>query len=46
VQKITPFLCFDNQAEQAMDHYVSIFRNSKAKGVTCYGDAGPGPKGA
>jgi predicted 3-demethylubiquinone-9 3-methyltransferase (glyoxalase superfamily) len=46
VQKITPFLWFDNQAEQAMDHYVSIFRNSKANGVTRYGDAGPGPKGS
>ncbi len=46
MQKITPFLWLDNQAEEAMHHYVSIFKNSKAKGVTRYGDAGPGPKGS
>jgi predicted 3-demethylubiquinone-9 3-methyltransferase (glyoxalase superfamily) len=46
VQKITPFLWFDEQAEEAMHHYVSIFKNSKVKGVTRYGDAGPGPKGS
>jgi predicted 3-demethylubiquinone-9 3-methyltransferase (glyoxalase superfamily) len=46
MQKITPFLWFDDQAEEAMHHYVSIFRNSRALGVTRYGDAGPGPKGS
>jgi predicted 3-demethylubiquinone-9 3-methyltransferase (glyoxalase superfamily) len=46
MQKITPFLWFDDQAEEAMQHYVSIFRNSKVLGVTRYGDAGPGPKGS
>jgi predicted 3-demethylubiquinone-9 3-methyltransferase (glyoxalase superfamily) len=46
MQKITPFLWFDDQAEEAMHHYVSIFRNAKALGVTRYGDAGPGPKGS
>ena len=46
MQKITPFLWLDNQAEEAMHHYVSIFKNSEAKGVTRYGDAGPGPKGS
>ena len=46
MQRITPFLWFDNQAEEAMHHYVSIFKNSKAKGATRYGDAGPGPKGS
>jgi predicted 3-demethylubiquinone-9 3-methyltransferase (glyoxalase superfamily) len=46
MQKITPFLWFDDQAEDAMHHYVSIFRNSKVLGVTRYGDAGPGPKGS
>lgn len=46
MQKITPFLWFDDQAEEAMRHYVSIFRNSKVLGVTRYGDAGPGPKGS
>jgi predicted 3-demethylubiquinone-9 3-methyltransferase (glyoxalase superfamily) len=46
MQKITPFLWFDDQAEDAMNHYVSIFKNSKVRGVTRYGDAGPGPKGS
>jgi predicted 3-demethylubiquinone-9 3-methyltransferase (glyoxalase superfamily) len=46
MQKITPFLWFDDQAEEAMQHYVSIFRDSKVLGVTRYGDAGPGPKGS
>ncbi len=45
MQKITPFLWFDNQVEEAMNFYVSIFDNSKIIGVTRYGDAGPGPKG-
>lgn len=46
MQKITPFLWFDNQAEEAMRFYVSIFRNSKAGRILRYGDAGPGPKGS
>jgi predicted 3-demethylubiquinone-9 3-methyltransferase (glyoxalase superfamily) len=45
MQKITPFLWFDNQAEEAMNFYVSIFKNSKVLSVTRYGEAGPGPKG-
>ena len=45
MQKITPFLWFDGQAEEAMNFYVSIFKNSKIINVTRYGDAGPGPKG-
>jgi predicted 3-demethylubiquinone-9 3-methyltransferase (glyoxalase superfamily) len=45
VQKITPFLWFDGNAEEAMNLYVSIFKNSKVVSVTRYGDAGPGPKG-
>jgi predicted 3-demethylubiquinone-9 3-methyltransferase (glyoxalase superfamily) len=45
MQKITPFLWFDNQAEEAMSFYVSIFKNSKVGKVSRYGDAGPGPKG-
>jgi len=44
--KITPFLWFNDQAEEAMSFYVSIFKNSKAGSVTRYGDAGPGPKGS
>jgi predicted 3-demethylubiquinone-9 3-methyltransferase (glyoxalase superfamily) len=46
LQAITPFLWFDNKAEEAMNHYVSIFPNSRTLGVTRYGDAGPGPKGS
>ena len=46
MQKITPFLWFDNNAEEAMNFYVSIFRNSKVGTVTRYGEAGPGPKGS
>ena len=45
-QKITPFLWFDNQAEAAVNFYTSIFKNSKALGVSRYGEAGPGPKGS
>lgn len=45
MQKITPFLWFDNQAEEAMNFYISIFKNSKIMSVTRYGEAGPGPKG-
>ncbi len=43
--KITPFLWFNDNAEEAMNFYVSIFKNSKVLSVTRYGDAGPGPKG-
>jgi predicted 3-demethylubiquinone-9 3-methyltransferase (glyoxalase superfamily) len=46
MQSITPFLWFDTQAEEAMNFYVSIFKNSKVLTVTRYGDAGPGPKGS
>ena len=45
MQKITPFLWFDGKAEEAMNFYVSIFKNSKVVNVTRYGEAGPGPKG-
>jgi predicted 3-demethylubiquinone-9 3-methyltransferase (glyoxalase superfamily) len=45
MQKITPFLWFDGRAEEAMNFYVSIFKNSKKGKLTRYGDAGPGPKG-
>jgi predicted 3-demethylubiquinone-9 3-methyltransferase (glyoxalase superfamily) len=46
VQKITPFLWFDNQAEEAVNFYVSLFKNSKINSIKRYGDAGPGPKGS
>ena len=45
MQKITPFLWFDHQAEEAMNFYVSIFKNSKVGRVTRYGEAAPGPRG-
>jgi len=45
MQKITPFLWFDDQAEEAMNFYTSIFKNSKIGQVSRYGDAGPGPEG-
>lgn len=44
--KISPFLWFDHQAEEAARFYVSIFPNSKIVTITRYGDAGPGPKGS
>lgn len=46
MQKITPFLWFENQAEQAMNFYLSVFKNSRAKKLARYTDAGPGSKGA
>ncbi|MFZ1138882.1 MAG: VOC family protein [Candidatus Sulfotelmatobacter sp.] len=45
MQKITPFLWFDDKAEEAMNFYVSIFKNSKVGKVTRYPEGGPGPKG-
>lgn len=44
-QKITPFLWFDNQAEEATNLYVSLFPDSEILSVTRYGETGPGPKG-
>jgi len=43
--KIVPFLWFDGKAEEAMNFYASIFKNSKIGEVTRYGKAGPGPEG-
>jgi predicted 3-demethylubiquinone-9 3-methyltransferase (glyoxalase superfamily) len=45
MQKITPFLWFNGNAEEAMNFYVSIFKDSRVVSITRYGDAGPGPKG-
>jgi predicted 3-demethylubiquinone-9 3-methyltransferase (glyoxalase superfamily) len=45
MQKIVPFLWFDGKAEEAMNLYVSIFKNSKFVSVTRYGKGGPGPEG-
>ena len=46
MQKITPFLWFDTQAEEAMNFYTSIFKNSKAGKVTRYAEGGPAPAGS
>jgi len=45
MQTITPFLWFDGDAEEAMNFYVSIFRDSKVESVSRWGEGGPGPKG-
>jgi predicted 3-demethylubiquinone-9 3-methyltransferase (glyoxalase superfamily) len=46
MQKITPFLWFDGNAEEAVNFYTSIFKNSKILNVARYGEAGPGPAGS
>src|SRR5437879_6532602 len=45
MQKIRPFLWFNDQAEEAIKFYTSLFKNSKIVSMNRYGDAGPGPKG-
>jgi predicted 3-demethylubiquinone-9 3-methyltransferase (glyoxalase superfamily) len=45
-QKITPFLWFNDNAEEAINFYLSIFKNSRLISAQRYGDAGPGPKGS
>lgn len=44
-QRITPFLWFNNNAEEAINLYTSVFKNSKIVSMTRYGEGGPGPKG-
>jgi predicted 3-demethylubiquinone-9 3-methyltransferase (glyoxalase superfamily) len=46
MQQITPFLWFNDNAEEAVNHYLSIFKDAKILEVARYGDAGPGPKGS
>ena len=46
MQRITPFLWFNDNAEEAVNFYVSVFKNSRVLNVMRYGDAGPGPKGS
>lgn len=46
MQKIRPFLWFDDKAEEAANFYTAIFKNSKIASVMRYGEAGPGPKGS
>ena len=43
---LTTFLTFEDQAEEAVDFYTSIFANSRIVSTNRYGDAGPGPKGS
>ena len=45
MQKITPFLWFDDQAEEAAEFYVSLFKNSAITGVSRYGEGAPAPVG-
>lgn len=45
MQRITPFLWFDNNAEEATNYYVSVFKNSRVRRIVRYGEAGPGPAG-
>jgi len=44
--KITTFLTFNNQAEDAANFYTSVFKNSKIVSASRYGETGPGPKGS
>ena len=46
MQKITPYLWFDNQAEEAANFYTSLFKNSKILSASRYGEGGPGPAGS
>ncbi len=45
-QKVTTFLWFNDNAEEAVNFYVSTFKNSKILKTVHYGEAGPGPKGS
>ena len=45
MQKITPNLWFDTEAEEAANFYTSIFKNSKITNISHYGEAGPRPAG-
>lgn len=44
-QQITPFLWFDDKAEEATNFYTSIFKNSSILQISRYGEAGPRPEG-
>lgn len=46
MQKIVPYLWFDDKAEEAVNFYVSIFKNSKIDNISRYGEAGPGASGS
>ena len=46
IQKITPFLWFDNNAEEAVNFYLTIFKDARIESITRYGEGGPGPEGS
>jgi two-component system sensor histidine kinase QseC len=46
MQKITPFIWFDNNAEEALNFYTSVFNNSKVVKTSRYPEGGPGPAGS
>ncbi|MGH2607726.1 MAG: VOC family protein [Tepidiformaceae bacterium] len=46
MQKITPFLWFDNNAEEAMNFYTSVFKDAKIMEIHRYGEGGPAPAGS
>ncbi|QHS56931.1 VOC family protein [Mucilaginibacter sp. 14171R-50] len=46
MNKITPFLWFDNNLEEAMEFYQTVFKNFSVNNVLRYSKAGPGPEGA
>jgi len=45
MKKITPFLWFNNTAQEAIDFYLTLFKNAKVTSITRYGDEIPGMKG-
>ncbi len=46
MQKITPYLWFDTEAEEAANFYTSLFKNSKISGISRYGEGAPKPAGS
>ncbi len=45
MKRVTPCLWFNNQAEEAANFYISIFKDSRILNMTHYGESGPGPEG-
>lgn len=46
MQKISPFLWFNDNAEEAVKFYLSVFKTGKITSITRHGEAGPGPAGS
>jgi predicted 3-demethylubiquinone-9 3-methyltransferase (glyoxalase superfamily) len=46
MQKITPFLWFDHDAEEAANFYLAVFKDAKINKILRWGNTGPGPKGS